>query len=70
MTPLAIAAKDGRTDVVRLLLENGANVNAWDWARVGTPLSFAARFGHRDVVILLIAKGADVKRRSIFQRRQ
>jgi ankyrin repeat protein len=52
-TPLGWAAKFGQTEMVRFLLEKGANpglpVNS-TWAR---PLAWARRKGHADVVSLL-----------------
>lgn len=57
--PLRTAAGDGKADAVRLLLDNGSNVNQGDFIN-GTPLMAAARNGHADVVRLLIERGADV----------
>lgn len=57
--PLRTAAEDGKGDAVRLLLDNGSNVNQGDFIN-GTPLMAAARNGHPDVVRLLIERGADV----------
>ena len=53
-TPLNSAAVKGRNQIVKLLIEKGADLNA------GTPLIFAATDGHMEVVELLIANGADV----------
>ena len=33
-TLLCDAARNGHTDIVRLLIENGANVNEGDWVRL------------------------------------
>ena len=61
MTPLQWAARQGHADVVRLLLEKGANVNAQRLQGHGeTPLYQAASNGHADVVGLLLQKGANV----------
>jgi len=67
---LMIAAADGQTDIVRLLLENGADPNASvtkDFIVDGksvfegaTSLMAAAYAGHEEVVKLLIEAGADV----------
>jgi ankyrin repeat protein len=56
-TPLNTAANNGHIDVMKLLLENGADVtvanqNGW------TPLNSAAGNGHFNVVMLLLEKGA------------
>ena len=53
-TPLNSAAEKGRNQIVKLLIEKGADLNA------GTPLIFAAGEGHMEVVELLIAAGTDV----------
>ncbi|CAH3155961.1 unnamed protein product [Pocillopora meandrina] len=53
-TSLFTAARNGQTDIVRVLIENGADVNK------DTPLSEATTNGHTDIVRLLIENGADV----------
>ena len=53
-TPLNSAAVKGRNQIVKLLIEKGADLNA------GTPLIFAATDGHVKVLELLIAAGTDV----------
>ena len=57
--PLLVAAAFGRLEAARLLIENGANVNAKsnDGA---TALHGAAFFCHTEMVELLVAKGAEV----------
>jgi hypothetical protein len=61
-TPLHEAIWSGRQEIVKLLLEGGANVNApinalgLDWA----PLHEAARFGFNGIIDLLLEKGADI----------
>ncbi|MFN0317949.1 MAG: ankyrin repeat domain-containing protein [Burkholderiales bacterium] len=58
-TPLAYAAKSGCIEVVKLLLENGASLDAaaeyWRW----TPLLRAANQWHAQVVRYLLAHGAN-----------
>jgi ankyrin repeat protein len=56
-TPLGFAARWGRRDLVRLLLDHGAdpNVAGADWA---TPLAWAEKKGHRAIAGDLRAAGA------------
>ena len=56
-TPLGIAARWGRRDVVALLLARGADPNA-SGARWSTPLAWARKKGHADVEAALRAAGA------------
>ena len=59
-TPLHEAIWGGKQEIVKLLLDGGANPNAPikspDWA----PLHEAARFGFNGIIDLLIEKGADI----------
>ena len=59
VTPLFLAAQEGRRDIVTLFLEKGAEVNTQ--ARVGsvTLLHLGAYRGDRDMVALLLKYGAD-----------
>jgi ankyrin repeat protein len=59
MTPLLYAARDGRADVVRMLLDAGADINQRDANEI-TPLIFAITNNHPDVARLLIDRGADI----------
>jgi hypothetical protein len=62
---LLIAIERGHLDIVKLLIEKGAQV---DEARIGdsvTPLLIAAGHGHLEIVKLLIEKGAQVNQARI-----
>lgn len=62
-TPLIYAAAGNQTDIARLLIDRGANVNTAA-ANGTTPLMMAAREGHLPLVLLLMEKGADINARS------
>lgn len=65
--PLFDASLYGRVDVVRLLLEAGADPN-WRDQTNDTPLHAASTWGQAEVVALLLAAGAEVNPRDdIFQ---
>jgi ankyrin repeat protein len=59
MSPLLYAARDGRLDVARLLLDAGANVNLTD-ANAITPLITAIVNNRVDVAKLFVERGADI----------
>jgi len=63
-TPLMVAALFGQTEAARLLIENGANLNARN-NDGGTALHAAAFFCHTRTVKLLLDKGADVNAKNI-----
>lgn len=58
-TPLHAAARNGHTEVVRLLVDAGADVTTRD-ENNRTPLHLAAWNGRTDVVTILLAAGAEV----------
>jgi hypothetical protein len=62
-TPLMRAAARGDVEVVRALLDAGADVNA-ERADGFTPLILAVFFGHEGVVRLLVERGADASART------
>ena len=55
--PLHYAAREGRVEVMKLLLERGAYPNAWDNGGM-TPLHYAAERGDVEIVRLLLEKWA------------
>ena len=57
--PLHHAAKSGRCDIGRLLLEAGANPNIQNFHKE-TPLHIAVREGHLEFVKLLLEHSADL----------
>jgi uncharacterized protein len=59
MTPLLYAARDGRLESARLLLDAGANIEQAD-ANAVTPLISAIANNHPDVARLFIDRGANV----------
>ena len=63
-TPLHLAAARGHADVVKLLIDAGADLNKGDMHN-NTPLHLAAARGHADVVKLLIDAGADLSKRNM-----
>jgi ankyrin repeat protein len=58
-TALMFAVEGDHSEVVQVLLDMGADVNARDWDGY-TPLMKASTTAHGDIVRLLLAKGADV----------
>ena len=60
ISPLMLASLSGHTEMVQLLLKNGAKVNSGIEGGAG-PLSFAAAEGHAKIVFLLIKAGATIK---------
>lgn len=60
-TPLHSAARKGKLDLIRLLLEDKADVHARDKCRQDTPLHQAAFYSpNPEVIALLVAASADV----------
>lgn len=66
-TSLQWAARHGHTEVVKLLLNMGADVNKADFVD-NTPLQWAASGGYTEIVRLLLNKGAGVDKGDIFEK--
>jgi len=58
-TPLSAAAGADRIDVMRLLIEKGADIEGKDTAMAWTPLMSAAEKGSIEAVRLLLENGAN-----------
>ena len=59
-TPVALAAREGHADVVKLLVEAGADLERGDHRRGATPLMCAAKQNRPALVRYLAANGADL----------
>lgn len=59
ITNLMYASRDGKYEMVRLLLDYGANVNHKSYYGI-TALMFASTHGHYEIIKLLLDKGASV----------
>jgi len=57
--PLCGAARWGKTRIMEVLIDAGANINSQD-ARLGTPVIIATSMGHLNAVKLLVRRGAHV----------
>jgi ankyrin repeat protein len=60
---LQAAASGGHLDVVKFLLDNGADIDA-QYGKHGSALHAAAAKDHIDIVKLLVSRGADIHARS------
>jgi ankyrin repeat protein len=63
-SPLIGAAREGRLDAVRLLLDRGADPNLAVFD--GSALIHAADWGHVDIVSLLLDRGASIDQTATF----
>ena len=59
--PLAWASRQGHTEIVKILLEHGANANAIDGYGL-SPLQCASSFGHTPTVIALCKFNAEINK--------
>jgi ankyrin repeat protein len=67
MSPLMYAAREGRIDAARLLLDAGAHVNEVDQNDI-SPLLLAISNNHPDMAQFLIAKGANINVKDWYGR--
>jgi outer membrane protein assembly factor BamB len=58
VTALGFAAGEGRIDVVRLLVERGADLQVADSFYGSRAIDFAIRGGHADVALFLLSRGS------------
>jgi uncharacterized protein len=59
-TALHLAASQGHIQMVKLLVDSGAEINSSGW----TPLQYAIYSGHLEIASYLIDKGADLEARA------
>ncbi|KAL5263157.1 hypothetical protein ACHWQZ_G008534 [Mnemiopsis leidyi] len=63
-TPLSYAAMHGKTDIVKVLIKEKAQINALD-GHGETPLIKAVTYGHVNAAEMLVNKGADPNIQSV-----
>jgi hypothetical protein len=59
-TPLHLAAQIGSKEIVQLLIDHGANIDASEGGFT-TPLHYAVSGGYTDIVQLLLERGTDIR---------
>ena len=60
-TPLSLAASGGYVNIIKLLLNHGAEINSRTGSKLGiSPLMLAAMNGHTNAVKLLLDMGSDI----------
>lgn len=62
---VAITWSYGNTEIIKLLLERGADVNATEDSIGATALAFASSDGHIEITRLLLEKGSDINAKDI-----
>jgi ankyrin repeat protein len=65
-SPLIMAAYKGYTDIVKLLLDAGADIHALDPGMKATALHAAAYAGHAEAAKLLIEAGVEINRKGPY----
>ena len=58
-TALYVASENGQIDIVKILLENGANPNLQENVHGETPLMVATKIGRIDIMKILLENGAN-----------
>jgi len=64
LTPIHLAASLGKTEIVHILLENRADIDACAISTGDTALHMASSANHLDTVTLLLQKGANVNKQN------
>ncbi|MHC4504847.1 MAG: ankyrin repeat domain-containing protein, partial [Planctomycetota bacterium] len=67
-TTLMAAVRSGKPDMIRLVLDAGADVNSRQRQCGLTCLDYAALWGKTEIVRLLVASGADINRPGRFRK--
>ncbi len=67
-TPLHVAVSDGNTEIARILVNHGANLEAASEQQGARPLHLAAQFGHVPMLALLLDRGAEIEAFDDLQR--
>jgi hypothetical protein len=62
MAPLAYACHWGHIDIVRLLLDHGADING-----EGNPMAHACEFGYTEIIRLLLKRGAVLEAELLYE---
>ena len=68
-TPLVVATAKGHQDIVKLLLDHGANTEGRNGRTGARSLHEAIEVNHKEIVRLLIQKGANIESND-YQRRK
>jgi ankyrin repeat protein len=68
MTPIHVAASEGHSNILSLLIKHGADVNGQGTYYDNTPLHRASRNARLEAVQFLLKRGADIDARNEFNR--